>query len=289
MTDETASPETTQTTETTDSLLDAKPQDTQDAKPAEPSKAALAFTFDDKALDTVFGKADKDGRPEHLAPKYWDPDKKAIKADVVFNQLRWAEGKLGKKIDVIGGPGEGKDYDIKVPEDAQIEIAPDMPMVKGFLAIAKKHDVSQSFVNEVVAEVAKELGVATQASQAEEIKKLGSNAAQRLTDMGDFLRANLEPAQVEAVKGLLTTAEAFTALEALIGKAQPPKLTDKVDTHVANQGPTKADWEKFHFATNEKGQRLVEVDPEYRKRSEAMRDRVFGTARRDSNGRVVNG
>ena len=285
MTDEPASPEST-----SDSLIDAKPEAA--AKPdasTEATKAALAFTFDDKALETVFGKADKDGRPEHLAAKYWDPDKKAVKADVVFNQLRWAEGKLGKKIDVLGGPGEGKDYEVKAPEGTDLDITPDNPMVKGLLSVAKKYDLSQNVITDVVAEVAKELGVAVQTNQAEELKKLGPNAAQRLTDLGDYLRANLEPGQLAQAKQLITTAEGFEVIEALISKGQPPKLASKEDTHVANQGPTKADWEAKYFAKNEHGERLVAIDPQYRKEVEALRDRVFGTARKDASGRVMNG
>ena len=40
---------------------------------------------------------------------------------------------------------------------------------------------------------------------------------------------------------------------------------------------------------NEHGERLVAIDPQYRKEVEALRDRVFGTARKDASGRVMNG
>lgn len=277
-----------------DSLLDAAPPPT-DAKPAEVKPDAkpadgLQFIYDPKGAETVFGKPDKDGRPENIAPKYWDPDKKAIKGDVVLNQLRWAEGKLGKKLEVIGVPEKGYALEAsdKVPAEV-IDGLKDDPRIGAVFAKAKELELSNKAVNEIALAFIEQDLARVETTKAEEIKKLGDNAPARLNNLRDFLTANLEPEMAETAKGLLTSAAAVQVVESLIKAAQPPRLTDKADTHAANTGPTKDDWHKFHFATNERGQRLVEIDPEYRKRSEAMRDQVFGTSRRDTNGRVVNG
>lgn len=49
----------------------------------------------------------------------------------------------------------------------------------------------------------------------------------------------------------------------------------------------RAAWERRHFAVDPKtGRRLIE-DPEYWAGCDALRDRIFGTTRRDPSGRVM--
>jgi hypothetical protein len=43
----------------------------------------------------------------------------------------------------------------------------------------------------------------------------------------------------------------------------------------------------MYFARDDRGQRLIQTDPAYAKRVEQLRDKVFGTERRDSNGRRI--
>lgn len=283
--------ETTAAPAASDSLLD-QPAPAAAAAPAttEPAKPALSFVFDEKGVDTVFGKVDKDGRPEHVAPKYWDADKKAVKADVVLNQLRWAEGKLGKKLDVIGAPEKG--YALEPSEQVPKEVVEqlkDDPRIAAVFTKAKELDLSQKAIGELVTSF---LGVdlkQVETNKAAELAKLGDNAQHRLKDVGDYITANFDPQMQATLKGMLTTADAVNAVEALIAKARPPSMIPKGEGNTALTVTTKADWEKFHFATNERGQRLVEIDPEYRKKSQAMLESIVGTSRRDGNGRVVNG
>lgn len=49
----------------------------------------------------------------------------------------------------------------------------------------------------------------------------------------------------------------------------------------------RGEWERLYFATNKAGERLVTVDAAHRAKCEALRDRVFGTARRNANGRAA--
>lgn len=272
------------------SLLDAPAAAPAAAATTEPAKPALSFVFDEKGVDTVFGKADKDGRPENVAPKYWDADKKAVKADVVLNQLRWAEGKLGKKLDVIGAPEKG--YSLEASETvpaAVVESLKDDPRMAAVFATAKELDLSQKAVASIVSSFLAVDLQQVETTKAAEIAKLGDNAPARLKDVGDYITANFEPEVQATLKGLLTTADAVNAVEALIAKARPPSFIPKGSASAPQAAVSEADWKAFHFATNDKGQRLVEIDADYRKRSEAMRDRVFGTQRRDAGGRVVNG
>lgn len=286
MTDETT-PEPSASPAPATNIIDA-PVAAPPAAPAPP----FGFTFQQEAVDQVFGKAGEDGRPANVPAKYWDADKKALKTDVVFSQLKWAEGKLGKKVDLIGAPEKVDGYELKAAEGIELPFDATDPVVADILAFAKDEDLSPAFVNRLVNRFAtaqmKAAGPEAQAARmAEEMKALGSDAPQRVKDLGDYIKTNLEPAQAEALKALVTDAASFQAVESLIASLKPPKFVDRGAAPASGGQPTKADWEKFHFATNERGDRLVAIDPEYRKRSEAMRDAVFGTTRRDASGRAT--
>ncbi len=46
---------------------------------------------------------------------------------------------------------------------------------------------------------------------------------------------------------------------------------------------------EMQFAVNERGQRLMSVDPAYRRRVEALYELHYGTTRRNHNGQPVRG
>lgn len=252
----------------------------------------LGFIYDEKATETVFGKPGEDGRPANVPVKYWDADKKAVKGDVVFNQLKWAEGKLGAKLEVIGGPADGQEYLVIGPEGSDYEFDKEDPAVRGFLEIAKKHDVSQSFVSEVIAAVGKQLDDRHASVFKEEIAKLGEDGMERLKTVGDYLAANLQPDQAKALQSMMTRSEHFLAFETLLKKSAPPNFLPRDDAGGPSRGATARmsveQWNELNYATNEQGVRLRSIDPAYNKRVEGLRDEVFGTSRRDANGRAVN-
>jgi hypothetical protein len=251
----------------------------------------LAFSYDEKGAEQVFGKAGADGRPANVPEKYWDPAKKALKADVVFGQLKWAEGKLGKPLEILGAPAEGSNYEIKLPAefDGVVEVDAEDPRVLALFEVARESDLNQGFVSKLIERAAAKVRAASDATISEEIGKLGANGQQRIKDLGDFLGANLTAEQTASVKSLLTSAPAFEAVEALISKAAPPKFASKEDQAAASnqQANSKQEWETLYFAKNENGERLMAIDPEYRKRVDALRDKAFGTTRRDADGRAV--
>lgn len=252
----------------------------------------LGFIYDEKATETVFGKPGEDGRPANVPVKYWDADKKAVKGDVVFNQLKWAEGKLGAKLEVIGGPADGQEYRVIGPEGSDYEFDKEDPAVRGFLEIAKKHDVSQSFVSEVIAAVGKELDDRHALVFKEEIAKLGDKGMERLKTVGDYLAANLEPEQAQALQSMMTRSEHFLAFEALLKKSAPPNFLPRDEAGGPSRGAdvrmSPAQWNEMNYAVNEQGVRLRSIDPAYNKKVEDLRDEVFGNTRRDANGREVN-
>lgn len=270
---------------------DDKTTDAGKAKDDAGAKPALAFGYDEKAFESVFGKPGVDGRPANVAEKYWDATSKKIKGDVVFNQLKWAEGKIGKPLEMLGAPAEGTNYEIALPKEFEgvVEVDAEDPRVQALFEVARESDLNQAFVSKLIERVATKVKAASDATITEEIGKLGANGTQRIKDMSDFLTANLTAEQAANVKTLLTSAPAFEALEVLIGKAAPPKFASKEDqaASINQQAATKEEWEKLYFAKNENGERLMAIDPEYRKRVDALRDKAFGTTRRDETGRAV--
>ena len=248
----------------------------------------LQFTYETEALEKVFGKAGEDGRPENLAVKYWDPDKRAVKADVVFSQLRWAEGKVGKKIDILGAPAEGSEYVVAAPEGSGLDFDTSDPAVAGLLEVARKHDLNQGFIDELIGAVSAKMTAARDEMVAAEVKLLGENGGKRMKDFSDFLGAHLSPAEVGTITEQITSAEIFDAFESLLRKVGAPNFVAGEVTAGADAA-SKENWEKLHFAKNERGERLMAIDKDYAKRVNALRDKVFGTERRDPSGRIVAG
>ena len=257
---------------------------------------AYAFTYQPEGAEQTLGKPGEDGRPSNVEAKLWDADKKSIKVDVLHSQYKFFQRKVSEKFGetakIIGAPAEGKDYEVTVPDDAPVQITADDPQVRAFTRVARKYDLAQSFVSEVIKETIAEFAQthspeAQAARIAAEMKSLGPDALQRTKDVKDWMNANIDPAHMPVWESLVQDAATFQAFEALIAATRAPKFVDRGAAPASGGQPTKADWEKFHFATNERGDRLVAIDPEYRKRSEAMRDAVFGTTRRDASGRAT--
>lgn len=278
---------------------DGKPDAAAAAAAAAAAKPALAFSYDEKASEQVFGKPGEDGRPANVEPKYWDAEKKQIKGDVVFNQLLFNQRKVsegfGKAAEIIGAPPEGTDYTIEAPAEFNVEIPADDPAVKALFSICRKYDLSQKVVSDLAAEWAKEEAAFRKDVQPvrakEELKKLGENGVQRVNDLADFMVANLPAEQAESLKGLLKSATSIEALEALISKAAPPKFATKDDqaAAVSSAQAAKDEWHRKYFAVNERGERLMSVDPEYKKAVDALAVRAFGSQTHDASGRIVNG
>lgn len=259
--------------------------------PAGAANGKLGFIYDEKGTEAVFGKAGADGRPDKVPAKYWDPDKKAVKGDVVFNQLLWAEGKLGKKLEVIGGPADGQEYKVVGPEGSDYEFDTADPAVKGFLEIAKKHDVSQAFVSEVVAAVGKQLDDGHKTIFTAEIAKLGPDGLARLKNVGDFLDGNLSKEQAAALKKTVISSNILVAFEDLLKKTGAPNFLPRGDDGGPSEGKTrmtKEEWNVLNFAVDENGNRKRSMDPVYNKMVEDLRDEVFGDTRRDASGRPVS-
>ncbi len=116
----------------------------------------------------------------------------------------------------------------------------------------------------------------TEASQArvkEEIGKLGDNADYRLKNIADFAKGNFDADGAEEFVNMATTAKGVEILEQLIANSKGTKVADSTKT-----APIKTDvnekLRELQFATNEQGQRLIEVDQSHRAKYNEMKRKI---------------
>lgn len=170
-----------------------------------------------------------------------------------------AEKRLGS---FIGAPKDGK-YKL---EGVDFD---DNPLMKVVADWGIDNQLSEDGLKGLVGKV-NELAEA----QIEEDKKtaledLGANAEKRLSDLATWGKNNLEPDEFEAYQGLAQNANHVAVLEKIIGMSKNAKLVSD-DVTVPMRSPKQKDAElrEMQIKTNDKGQRLIDVDPEYRKEFE---------------------
>ena len=92
-------------------------------------------------------------------------------------------------------------------------------------------------------------------------KDLGENADRRLSNAKDFLVANLGEEATQSLAANMNTAASIEAVEKLIAMTKAPKAAPTQAATVVDA----AKLESLRYATNDNGDRLMSVDPSYRK------------------------
>ena len=153
-------------------------------------------------------------RPEWLKDKYKTVEDQAK----AYND---AEKKLGG----FSGSPEGE-YDLNVPEGIPGELDMEDPRIAWFQGVAKETNMNQETFDQMLGGFIKMEQEANdpEAAKGIELQALGKNASARLTDLGDWGKGNLTPDEYEGFKGLATTAQNVSVLEALIAKTSEGKM-----------------------------------------------------------------
>lgn len=101
---------------------------------------------------------------------------------------------------------------------------------------------------------------AAEAYKAEQMEALGSNAQERVSNAVDWVKANLGAEYAEGLDSVWMGAKSIEAIEKIM------KLTSgTAPANVPSQQSVDAEKVKaMRFATNERGDRLMSIDPEYR-------------------------
>jgi hypothetical protein len=109
--------------------------------------------------------------------------------------------------------------------------------------------------------------------KAAALEALGEQGESRLRALGEWGKNNLAPEEFTQFQGLAQTAGHVEILEKLIGMTKNSKLVDKSQVASPKSADTEAALKAQYTATNDKGQRLMDVDPAYKaKVNKAMKD-----------------
>lgn len=106
-------------------------------------------------------------------------------------------------------------------------------------------------------------------------KELGADADKRLAALAQWGRNNLAPEEFTQFQGLAQNAGQVKVLEKLIGMSKNSKLAE-IDNVQSTKTDAKEELIKMQVATNEKGQRLMDVDMAYRAKVNAKMKQFYG-------------
>jgi len=117
------------------------------------------------------------------------------------------ESKLGS---FTGAPEDG--YKIEMPEGVEGSFAEDDPLLVQFNEWASEAGLSQEAHSQLLGVYVNNM-VESQPNMADEIKKIGKDAQQRLNDIGDWARNNFNESEYGSIQQIATTADGFMVLE----------------------------------------------------------------------------
>lgn len=145
------------------------------------------------------GKPGEGNRPDWLLSKF----KTAAEQARSFAE---AEKRLG------AFKGAPETYDLTVPEMPDVKFHPEDPFIKEFLDDAKKNNVSQDYVTNLLHTYVK-MQKASVPNPDKEMEKLGPNAKRDLQVLAQWGNNHLSKEEFAVFKNMITTAEAVRLFE----------------------------------------------------------------------------
>ena len=179
------------------------------------------------------GGDDPDAKPDWLADKFWNPDLKAPRTEILGKAYNELEGKMrGKEEDLresiraemrSSAPDSYKvnlSEDLKIPDNVDLNFSDDDPLVKWFFGFAKDQGMSQETVDKALNEYVG-IELAGMTDIAAEIEKLGDHGQDRMLRVHNWLESKLSDDQFKAMNPLLNSSDSVEALEVLMKTAGP--------------------------------------------------------------------
>lgn len=175
-----------------------------------------------------------------------------------------------------GSPADGV-YKVNIPQGFAGEFDVQHPLFQELNTWAKGSNLSQKGYDEVIGLLARY--EASQSPDMAAIKaSLGDNADSRISTLNQFAKSNLKDDEYQAFREAQTGANAasvFKAFEALMGKVRAPAMPAP-GADVPGAVPSGlAEIDAMQAKRNEKGERLYDVDPKYRRDVEQRRIDFF--------------
>jgi predicted subunit of tRNA(5-methylaminomethyl-2-thiouridylate) methyltransferase len=217
------------------------PQQTEENTEAE--KETLKFLYD----EGIEGTGD--------APEWFKASKYKSIADQAkgYSEL---EKRLGS---FTGAPKDGK-YEI---EGVSFE---DNPLMQTVAEWGVDNQLSSEGLGKLIEKVNELAQRQIAEDQENATKALGENAQKRLSDLAQWGKNNLSTEEFVQFQGLAQNAGQVQVLEKLIGMAKNSKIVKEDSSEQLGKDDKEAEIRTMQFAKNEKGQRLMDVDPEHRKK-----------------------
>lgn len=246
----------TETTTETSTATDAGEQTTTTEPGSEASTETTTSTEEGGFLfaDGVVGEGE--------APEWFKSKKYKTVADQAqaYTEL---ESKFGA---FTGAPKDGV-YEI---EGINFE---DNPLMGTVADWGKEMQLSPEGLESLVVKVGELAQKQQDEDKAAALEALGEQGESRLRALGEWGKNNLAPEEFNQFQGLAQTAGHVEILEKLIGMTKNSKLVDKSQVASPKSADTEAALKAQYTATNDKGQRLMDVDPEYKSKvNKAMKD-----------------
>lgn len=250
-----------------ESIMDAAPQaDAQPAADAAPEQttettAQAAPEATPERFDFVLDKYRADGRSESEA----------------LEMQAKSYGELQSKFGAFtGAPDE---YQLAVSDqltEAGLEIDADDPLIAKAMEYAKESNMSQEGFQGLLELHGQYIMAAEQGKQElmqAEITALGDDGQKRIGAIQQWGEANIPPDMIDGFNAMAVNAEAFKAIEHLIGLTRnAPVANDAVP--VAQGDPAKV--QEMQFAKDENGNRRINTDPAFKAEYIKLRDQTHG-------------
>lgn len=179
------------------------------------------------------GGSPPDGRPDWLPEKFWNQDLKAPRTEMLGKGYTELEGKLRTNSEKLKAEIRAEQLalapaayevnlskDLQIPEDVDLNLTKEDPLVNWFFGFAKENGMSQELVDKALNAYIK-IELDNLPNVPKEIEKLGDYGQDRLLKVHNWLESKLSAPQFKSLNGLLTSADQIEALEVLMKQSGP--------------------------------------------------------------------
>ena len=190
---------------------------------------------EDKKQETT---QEESTRPEYISEKFWDNDRGEVNVESLSTSYNALEKKLGQRTDELSkqirtdleqerNAKVPEKYEIKlpdnIPEDIQIDVSEDQPLLKWWGDKAKSMGLSQEEYNEGINTFVQN-EIAGLPDIEQEKLNLGDNAKQRIESTDLWAKKHLSEEGYNTIAKIASTANGVKALEEIMALNKNPVM-----------------------------------------------------------------
>tara|TARA_R100001463_G_scaffold85930_1_gene140847 strand:- start:541 stop:1266 length:726 start_codon:yes stop_codon:yes gene_type:complete len=177
-------------------------------------------------------------RPEYISEKFWDNDRGEVNVESLSTSYNALEKKLGQRTDELSkqirtdleqerNAKIPEKYEIKlpddIPEDIQIDVSEDQPLLQWWNEKAKSMGLSQEEYNEGINTFVQN-EIAGLPDMEQEKLNLGDNAKQRIESTDLWAKKHLSEEGYNTIAKIASTANGVKALEEIMALNKNPVM-----------------------------------------------------------------